>query len=226
MNEPNPPQPFTDDADYLDLAFAHLVAEARRIGAERRLVEDVHSLPLWHHDRTLGRQGTVGEEETRRQADALVAEEHRLRKQLDARLTAHRADKARPTLGIDVVTEEAGLSEQERMVLLVCSALAISPDIGKAITEGLGTGAFSRFGVEGAMTLMEPQGVAGWLGFRRLFLRTAPLVRHDLIAIEFPSVTFGPTDVLAATVEVTHKGLALVTGDPTLANENPANKDG
>ena len=69
MTNRNDPQPFTDDADYLDLAFAHLVAEARRIGAERQLVEDVHSHPLWHHDRTLGRQGTVGEEESRRRIE-------------------------------------------------------------------------------------------------------------------------------------------------------------
>ncbi len=218
MNEPTTPQPFESNTRYLDAEFAHLIARARRIGAERRLAEDSDARPTWDH-RTVGHHERVADEETRRQTDALLVEEQRLREQLESRLAAHRADKARTPLGIDRVVEESGLTDAERMVLLICSALAISPDIGKAITEGIGCGPFSRFGVEGAMTMMEPKGVADWLKYRRLFSRSAPLVQHRLVSIEYPSVTFGPTDVLAATVEITHKGLVRVTSDATLETE-------
>lgn len=218
MTDTNKPQPFESDAQYLDRAFEYLVAQARRIGAERRLREDADSRPHWDC-RTIGQFDRVSQEETRRQVEALSVEERRLREHLEARLMAHRADRARPPLGIDVVVEAAGLGDEERVILLVCAALAISPDIGKAISEGIGVGPFSRFGIEGALILMEADGVGDWLKYRRLFLRSGALVRNGLVTIEYPSITFGPTDVLSAAVEITHKGLALVTGDPTLEAE-------
>jgi len=215
MTDPIKPQPFKDDAEFLDLAFEHLVARARRIGAERQLVEDVHSHPLWHHDRTLGRQGTVGEEESRRRIEQdLQAEERRLGEQLQARMVAHRADKSREPLGLDLVTKEAGLDKDERMVLTAVTALAVSPDVAKELSEGLGCGLFSRFGIEAAIRLLGPSGTSDWLRHRNLFHRSSPLISAGLITIEYPSTVCSPGDLLMATIEITPRAFATVTGTP------------
>jgi len=214
MTDKNRTQPFDSDPDYLDLVFEFLAARARRIGAERRLEEDSHDLPLWHHHRTLGRLERVSEEETRRQIDALCAEEKRLREHLDARIRAHRADTNRQPLGIDVLAEESGLTADEKMILLACTAMAVSSEVGRQIAEGVGGNVFSRMEVETAIKLLEPRGTADWLRLRKLFRRNGALVRRKLIAVEFPSTTYAPTDVLSASVEITNKAFGRITGIP------------
>ena len=214
MTDTNNPQPFDSDAEYLDMAFAALVARARRIGAEHQQTEDAHSRVPWDC-RSLGRQGTVGDEESRRRIEQeLLVEERRLQDHLEGRLAVHRADSSREPLGIDMVCKEANLDEQERMVLLACTALAISPDVAKELSEGLGCGLFSRFGIEAAIRLLDPSGSGDWLKCRALFHRSSRLVSAGLITIEYPSTTFSPGDLLMATIEVTSRAFSVITGTP------------
>ena len=42
--------------------------------------------------------------------------------------------------------------------------------------------------------------------------------------VEYPSTTFSPGDLLMATIEVTAKAFAVITGTP-LETENPNNED-
>lgn len=211
MTDTNKPQPFTSDAEYLDLAFAHLIAKARRIGLQRSDDSDVRPML---QERTVGRYELVAAEERRRQIDALEVEEQRLKERLDGRLTAHRADRDRPPLGIDVICENSGLNDEERTVLLACTAMAIGSEIGRQIAEGLGGNPFSRFETETAIKLMAPRNIGDWLQSRRLFDRSGALIKHDLIAVEYPSTTYAPTDVLSASVEVTAKAFSAITGTP------------
>ncbi len=210
MTDPNTPQPFKNDADYLDLVFELLTLRARRIGARRRLQEPPR-LPGFDH-RTVGQRETVEDEEVRRVRERLLASEKDTQEHLDARVRAHRADSSRAPLGIDVITEEAGLTEDERTVLLAITALAVSGEIGERITEGLGAGPFSRFEVESAILLLDPKCVADWLKYRRYFHRSAPLLKHKLVVVEYPSIHAG--DILQASVEVTSRAFSVITGTP------------
>ena len=214
------PQPFTDDADYLDLAFELLTLRARRIGARRRL-EEAPRLPGFDH-RTVGQRESVEDEEVRRVRESLLDTEKDCQDRLDARVRAHRADSSKEPLGIDVITQGAGLTDDERMVLLAITALAVSGEIGERITEGLGAGPFSRFEVESAILLLDPKCVADWLKARRYFHRSAPLVKHELVVVEYPSVHAG--DLLQASVEVTCRAFAVVTGTP-LEDDDPDTAD-
>ena len=209
MTESTTPKPFENDADYLDLVFELFTLRARRIGARRRLEQDSHRLPGYEH-RTVGQRETVEDEEVRRVRDSLLDTEKDCRDRLDARVRAHRADSSKEPLGIDVITQEAGLTDDERMVLLAITALAVSGEIGEQITEGLGAGPFSRFEVESAILLLDPKCVADWLKHRRYFHRSAPLLKHELVVVEYPSIHAG--DLLQASVEVTGKAFAVVTG--------------
>lgn len=213
MTKSTKPRPFDSDSEYLDAEFEAQIIRARRIGSMRQLLEDGDARPTWDC-RTLGRQGRVSEEETRLQIDALRVEERRLREHLDARVRAHRADTSRQTLGIDVLAEQSGLSADERTILLACTAMAVSNEIGRQITEGVGGNLFSRMEVETAIRLLEPRNVGDWLRFRRLFHRTGALVGNELVTIEFPSTVHAPTDVLGATVEVTSRAFSVITVTP------------
>ena len=143
-----------------------------------------------------------------------MAEELRLRERLDVRLASHRADTSREPLGIDVVTKEAGLSDDERVLLMACMAMAVSPDVAKELSEGLGCGLFSRFGIEAAIRLLGPSGTSDWLKYRNLFHRSSPLISAGLITIEYPSTVCSPGDLLMATIEITPRAFSVVTGTP------------
>ena len=219
MTDTNTPQPFTSDADYLDQVFELLTLRARRIGARRRL-EEAPRLPGFDH-RTVGQRETVEDEEVSRVRESLLASEKDRQEHLDARIRAHRADSSKDPLGIDVITEEAGLTEDERTVLLAITALAVSGEIGERITEGLGAGPFSRFEVESAILLLDPKCTADWLKYRRYFHRSAPLVKHELVVVEYPSIHAG--DLLQASVEITCRAFGRITGTPL--DEDPEGPD-
>ena len=220
MTDTNNPPPFDSDADYLDQVFELLTLRARRIGARRRL-EEAPRLPGFDH-RTVGQRESVEDGEVRRVRESLLASEKDCQDRLDARVRAHRADSSKEPLGIDVITQGAGLTDDERMVLLAITALAVSGEIGERITEGLGAGPFSRFEVESAILLLDPKCVADWLKARRYFHRSAPLVKHELVVVEYPSIHAG--DLLQASVEVTGKAFAVVTGT-LLEDDDPESPD-
>lgn len=222
--KPAAPHPFASNADYLDLAFQHLAARSRRIGAETQLREkEIPTLPLWH-TKTLGPTTSVPAEETRRLLAELKAEEERLRVELDTRLLAHREDPGRNPLGIDTICQKSGLGDEERVILLTCVAVTVSSRIAREILEPFGGSVYGGVDVEVAMALLEPRGTAGWLRIRRYFHRTAPMVRDGHVAVSFSSTEVSPADILTSTIGITASAFEQITGSPDTDDEDPTDQ--
>ena len=204
--------PFDGDADYLDLTFNWLLARASRVGAEARLREDAQKLPAWNA-KTVGDGGPcAAEEETRRRLDGMRERERSLRDLIDRRLAAYRADSSREPLGIDRICEEYALDDDDRTILLMATAAAVSAQLGAEILDPLG-GFRTGVDVESLVRFIHPIGnAADWLEARKRFHRSGPMVAGGLIAVSYPHAECSPAALMQATVEITSKGFSAVTG--------------
>ena len=212
--------PFENAGEYPDLEFRWLLARSARIGAEARVREAERLLPAWNA-RTVGDTGPeVGVEETRRRHEALTDEERRLREQIDRRLEAHRADTSREPLGLDILSEAHGRDRDDRTILLLGTAAAVSGKLSDEILEPLG-GGYGGPTVETAIRLIHPVGrAADWLAARERFHRTGPMVKGGLIAVSYPHTECSsPASLMQATVELTAEGFSAITGVPESDDE-------
>lgn len=214
----------TDTNPNTDLSALYHVAawlqhRAARIGMERRRLEDSkgsHHLS-WDH-RLLGAQPRVAEDETKRRLAEAQDAERTVLQALERCWEAHR-QSGQSALGIDALSEESRLSDDERTILLAAALVAINDDLGKHVLENLGGGMLSRLDVQAAIRLTDPGDIGGWVRARRYFRRQSPLVRDGLVTVEFPSPQCPPGDLLSASVEITAKAFATIVGDQSLMDE-------
>lgn len=211
---PTPAQsPFESDSSYMDAEIQWLTTRTRRIGLQHRLAADDDPMPAWNC-MTVGAAETVLTEEARRRLDRLREEEQRLRLALDARLEIHRRDANRPQLGLDQVCQANDLDPRERLVLLVCTAVAVSSRVAEAITRPIGGAGFGGGDVDAMMALLDCATVADCMRMRRLFGRQGSLLRGNLIVIEHLTESANPGDLLSASVQITGRVFDVITGQP------------
>ena len=202
------------DMEHTGMLVQWLLARSTRIGEEQRLLDEQRPRGLsWDH-RSLGVPlPGVACEEMKRRLTSLREEETRLREDLDDWLTAHR-DSSKPALGIDALCDQSGLSDDERVILLAATVVAIHEGLGKQILEPLGGGMLTRSDIQSTVQLLDPPDVAGWVKARRYFSTKAPLVRDGLITVEYPTRGCPPGDLMSCTVMVSPRAFSTIVGEP------------
>lgn len=216
--------PFKSDPEFLQAAIQVVMATATRIGLEQDLRVVSLSSPI-HASTTIGDQTKVADEEAHRRLDLVREEEQRLRDNLNARLAVHRRDKERFTLAFDIVAADHHLDDDARMVLLLATVAAVSPQITREILGGVGLGFGGRTTAEACILMLEPEGTADWLKARSLFHRDSPLVRGGLLTVDYCCRVYAPAYLFDAEVLITAAGLAAVVGDPTLSDHEGEEHD-
>jgi hypothetical protein len=142
-------------------------------------------------------------------------EEQRLRRDLKARLAAHRADANRPKLGIDKVAEEFGLRSEEERIVTVAVAL---PGIGKLEDSFGNIGSyFGALSIADICTICGATRVSDWLRLRR-FLR-ALLSKPGLFIVGSHHGEPGPDSFMSREIRVSMPAFATLIDDAEAARE-------
>ena len=184
-------QPFKTDTEYLDSEFGYLRTLTNLMHIERRF-DDTAFNDTNPNERQVGQVEQVSTKELTRRLVELRSEEQEFRQMLDGRLEVHRRE-ATFKLGLDILCTSAGLSAEERFVL---NALALP-----AVNTAMANDSYANLGLFGSelqvneiIQLLRPNGSEDWLTYRKLFHIDAPLVKEQLITVEYPSKTASPGD--------------------------------
>ncbi len=207
-------EPFKNDAEMLDLAFAWLTSRARRLTLERE-IRDAARNDTGAVFRICNRpRSTVPEDEAAERLAALRAREERQHGELHARREAHRADRTARPLGLDrlVLTHELG--EDEEMILLTVVCGAISEEMSNVLYGDLCVGFYGQATLEGASRMADAQTTADRLRVRRMLAPDAPLVRGGMVVLDLMTnrPTF-PDDLLGARLRITTEAYCTVVGE-------------
>lgn len=212
-----PALPYASDAEYLDHALNWVRLRIARISAELKAATAAQDEDEHDGDRLdLHRPGRTGSREARLRSVELKEKEQRHGAEVHARVQAHRADLGRRPLGLDAVCADAALSEDERLILLTVLAAEIAPKLAEKVLGGLEL-YLGSLSVADAATVLNPQGVAGWLAARSLFQPDAPLVRRELIVLSPPGGPQGPGSLMASDVSLSPECFAMIVGDQSRA---------
>ena len=187
---------YQSNGEYLDREFEWLRTRVRRVAAERE-----------HRDLTGIRFGEPEEAD----AALLRTEEDRLRRQIDARLAAHRQEGL-PELGLDRLCREHDLTEHERFVVLMLVPTAVAEPVGDEILAGLSAGSSAWTGAADAVLLLDPVGVDDWVRHRRLFASDGKLVAKGIIEVKEGTYVLGAAAGLSMDLFLTETAFRVVVG--------------
>ena len=183
-----------------------LTARCRHLAAKNELAEA--TVPSTRNISVVGREDVTAREELRRRIAKLAVEEAAIRAEIDSRIAATKETGI--DLGLVRVCRELDLDSVERSMLL----LAFTPTLGERAMEPLEQIGLYRFAIDPTPSLVAqfcelsfPERV----GLPRYFGAEGRLVRAELIAVEV-GVTAFPSDWASATVRLTNKGFAALTG--------------
>ena len=209
-------QSFGTDTEYLDAEFSALKLSIQLLDLERQLDDAAAYMPD-PNAKQVGRVELVSSKELTRRLIELRDEELLFRQQLNSRMEVHRQSGSF-RLGLDIIAESAELSADERKILIALALPAINVHMANDVLA-----AVNLYGpelqVNELITLLNPKNSEDWLRFRQLFHIEAPLIRKELIAIEYPGKTVNPSDLLYASVHITMRTLGMISGHLELACE-------
>lgn len=211
-----PPQPFSNDAEYIDAELAHLKVRCAHISAEKsaevaRRQEDENDVHAHRPGRTPSREAKCRSLELER-------EEERLRAEIDGRLAIHRTDGSRPKLGLDTLCEQGHLNDHERLILLAAAMSGVSQKLADDVLGEL-VSFYGALTVTDIISILEPQSVADWLQYRHIFRPDASLRANGLIVLGAPHGAVGPDTLMGLDVRLTLPTFAVLAGDPDAATE-------
>lgn len=207
--------PWLTDLAYLRDAFSVLHAQVKRLHCERVLRDLIQKpKPL---NQNIGPQWSVSEGEAKRRLENLVCRERTLRAEVNAALERHKSEAESIRLGMDVLTEKAGLDEVEREVLLCLAAPALSTDLATFLYGDLDHSLFGGgLTIEALVELCSPPNFEDYVAARFKFRQEAALVRHGFISIDHFSRHINPEEELAAQVRLTWVAFGTLIGQPDL----------
>jgi len=157
------------------------------------------------------REGLIDEGESQQKAISARQVEDQSKAALEARLAVHRAQGSFK-LGIDRLTSEADLGEQERSLLLHAYVAAISEDTAAQVFEGLDFALYISMTVEGICRVLEADTVADRLRVRRMLRAGGPLVRHGLVRLVGKHDEDIPQDLNGVDVKLTRRAFEVLSG--------------
>lgn len=188
--------PYPNDIGLLDDWFEWLRCRAGRVVDERE------PLPLkFPIERVKANQDWKCREKASRQV-------------IEDRLTAHRSDPNAPALGLELLRDVHGLNNNEMIILVALTCVAISEQLASEI---LGEFSAAPFGlpVSDLMDLLrpccKPWGLEDLLAFRRYFRSGGRLVDAGLIAVDIKDEA-PPAELSGAWVNLTAKAFKIITG--------------
>jgi SpoVK/Ycf46/Vps4 family AAA+-type ATPase len=152
-------------------------------------------------------------EQGARWADA----ERKLRRDIDLRLEAHRTSGA-PELGLDTLARCHGLSDLDRLVVLLAVGPCLSSEFEPLYGRLDGTRSFDGLTVERTMSFAEIP-TADRVDARGRFAGGSPLVAAELIDIGVRTRGFKPKDLLGLEVVLTLPAFGMVIGQPNFEDE-------
>lgn len=214
--------PYENDSAYLDHEFAWVRAHVAVLDAEKKLNDSVRDEgdPTGH---MIGKTRKVVAIDLALRLSELKAKEANIRSDIDARLEIHRQCGAF-RLGLDRLCADAGLSADERRIVIFSTLPAISLPLATDVFAGLSF--YSALQVGDIIQLLRAQGVTDWLKFRRLFLVGSPLVRKGILVEDFPTKINLPADLPSATINLTMRAFSTIVGEPDLVDEGLPPNDG
>ncbi|GMV27625.1 MAG: hypothetical protein AMXMBFR58_36560 [Phycisphaerae bacterium] len=203
------PLPFKSNADFVEQELLWVRARCRYLGVLREIEADADTRVARRPVTVVGDEELTGTSEQRRRAASLKAIEEGLRRELDSRMAITR--QAGIALGLDRVCDAHGLDAVERSALL----LALAPCIGTYWLDEMAAIGPHGFGLGSAtveiIAAFNEATFEQRLGFARYINGSSSLVKAGLVVVE-PGRTAYPADWPQATVTLTSKGFAAITG--------------
>lgn len=206
-------RPFPNDLAYLQEELRWIEARCRRLAAARVAAElDGEELPT-------RRRSRVDENESPRAVAArhraALAEETRLRAEIDARLAARGAT---PT-ALDRLCALHKLDAFERTILL----LALAPAFSRGFDQHFGAisgdmASLSSLTVDVTFSFAELS-FAERITRRPTFAKTAPLFANDLLIFESPHRASAPEDLLTADVRLSTRTFGYLVGHNEMSGD-------
>ena len=213
-------QPYADDLSYIEDELRWLYARLSAIAATRPVrSRDEHDRastfggvelhPADAVELDVDVRASRGQRRSRREAD-------RLRTHIDARRDATRA--AGRSLSFDAMCAAHGLSDFERLVLLLAAAPTFSSGFKTLFHRIRMSTMLDDPTVEIAFELAD-LGLAERLAHRRCFADAAPLSRGGLLSIDVFSRDWTPAALLDVELTLTTAALSEMLGEPSLDAE-------
>ncbi|AWV91059.1 ATP-binding protein [Bradymonas sediminis] len=201
---------YRDDLEYLQDELGWLEMRCRRLITQRQIDNQCSDSP--------GHGWSRQEEEPLNLLEARLKmqtkSEKRRRTYVNRRLKATRAGDFK--LAIDTLVELYDLSDFERTILLLASAIAFSRSFEDLYDELQN----SRFGltVEVIFNFCELP-FAERITRRRVFSKAQPLVKNDLVSVDLSSRFNAPEDLLSARVQLSNRTFGYLVGDNDFMDE-------
>lgn len=210
-------EPFEDDAAYVTALSQLLGLRVQRILTADRIRETEKEEPT--DRKTIGRKRPVALDADRRRLAELQDAEDEMRAEINARREVTEHD-----LGLDRVVDRLDLTESEaeqvRFPLVAMVLDSIAPPEADAALGTITMGGMCSVNVGDMIRLMDPDGISGWLQFRRLWRPNGPLIRNgEIVSLRFLGDTVEPRELLDAKVQILSAALAEIVGDESLADE-------
>ena len=187
---------FRSNGEYLDAEFRWLKAKITLVNAERDLRQGgyVHKGP----------DDCVG---------AVRSREAELRQKLDERIAAHRAS-GQFVLGLDLLVRDHNLTAEERIVLLLLTAPAISENVGDEVLRGLGTSGSAWVTAGDIATILDVPDIDSWLRVRRLFTKVGRLRSQGLVVVRDGRCDEGAKTEIDGVWFLAGSAFAAIVGQP------------
>jgi len=205
--------------DLLDDELCALKSRCTRLLAEQKyheaIEEESNGDPAYTQ-----RPGRMHSRQARCRVTEAREREAELRMQIASRLELCRSQAGAPMPGLQKVTEELGLTPEERMILVACLPFSLSQAVAEDVLQGVAGHYYASLSVGDLIRVLDPEeGVAGLLKARQYFRPSGKLVFNGLITVSLPSSEALPSVLLAGEVALTLDAFARITRDNDVLEE-------
>lgn len=211
--------PYSGDVEYVEAELGWLRARCARLSADRRRRE-IEAEEAAPDPTSRPRPGAIALKLSRCNVAEAKEDETRIRAEIDARLEAHGRTPNAPNLGLASLCEELGLSVDEKVILLTCTAHAL----GQAYSDYV-FGDLTQFTSYSGPDVGDAASVVGWEGLADLLkLRAAlrpasPLVASSTAVVEDPIGKVRAPTMMTRAVLLSLQGYRRIFGDEGVLSE-------
>lgn len=207
-------QGFDNDGEFINVACGWIHSRVTRLALEKKLRDAEHAFQTGDDDYRGTPAGKL-----RCQVMLAREAEEKLYSDMEARLDAHRVEPGLPLLGVDRVTEESHLINEERLLLLTALIPAISQPLAEQILGNIGS-FYASVSVSDLIQILDPKGPGDWIAARQYFQPKAPLIRDGHLVLDTNQGDIErPDNLLTSDVFVSMKTFVILTGSENGVND-------